>query len=83
MNRKIDMSELNKRATVYFDPEVHRALKIKAAVTNRSISELINQAVKHEFTEDEEYIRAFEERANESTISFEEVLKDLKANGKI
>lgn len=77
------MSELNKRATVYFDPEVHRVLKIKAAVTNRSISELIDLAVKHEFAEDEEDIRSFKERANEPTISFEEVLKDLKANGKI
>ena len=77
------MSELNKRATVYFDPEVHRVLKIKAAVTNRSISELIDLAVKNEFAEDEEDIRSFKERANEPTISFEEVLKDLKVNGKI
>jgi len=77
------MSDLNKRATVYFDPEVHRALKIKAAVTNRSISELIDHAVKLELADDEEDIRAFEERAKEPTVSFDEVLKDLKANGKI
>lgn len=77
------MSDLNKRATVYFDPEVHRALKIKASVTNRSISELIDHAVKLELADDEEDIRAFEERAKEPTVSFDEVLKDLKANGKI
>ena len=77
------MSVLNKRATIYFDPEVHRALKIKAAVTSRSISELIDGAIRHELSEDEEDIRVFEERAKEPTLSFETVLKDLKANGKI
>lgn len=77
------MSVLNKRATIYFDPEVHRALKIKAAVTSRSISELIDDAIRHELVEDEEDIRVFEERAKEPTLSFETVLKDLKANGKI
>ena len=77
------MSQLNKRATVYFDPENHRALKIKAAVTKRSISELIDHAVKLELAEDEDDIRALEERAKEPEVSFDEVLKDLKANGKI
>jgi len=77
------MSVLNKRATIYFDPEVHRALKIKAAVTSRSISGLIDDAIRHELAEDEEDIRVFEERAKEPTLSFETVLKDLKANGKI
>ena len=77
------MSVLNKRATVYFDPEVHRVLKIKAAATSRSISELIDDAIRHELSEDEEDIRTFGERAKEPTVSFEKVLKDLKANGKI
>jgi len=77
------MSELNKRATVYFDPDIHRALKIKAALTNKSISEFIDQAIKHEFAEDEEDIRVFKERIHEPTISLEDVLKDLKSNGKI
>jgi predicted transcriptional regulator len=77
------MSELNKRATVYFDPDIHKALKIKAAVTNKSISEFIDQAVKNEFADDEEDIRSIRERASESTVPFEKVLKDLKSNGKI
>ncbi len=77
------MSDLNKRATVYFDPEIHRAIKIKAAITNRSISAFIDQAIKHELTEDEEDIRAFNERSLEPELSFEKVLKDLKSNGKI
>ena len=77
------MSDLNKRATVYFDPDIHKALKIKAAVTNKSISEFIDQAIKNEFADDEEDIRSIKERSNETTISFEKVLRDLKANGKI
>ena len=77
------MAVLNKRATIYFDPDIHRVLKIKAASTNKSISELIDMAVRHELAEDEEDIRAFTEREAESTISFERVLKDLKSNGKI
>ena len=77
------MSILNKRSTIYFDPSIHRALKIKAAETSRSISELIDDAVRRELAEDEEDLRVFEERAAEKTVSFEKVLKDLKANGKI
>ena len=77
------MSAFNKRATIYFDPTIHRALKIKAAETSRSISELIDDAVRRELAEDEEDLRAFKERSAEKTVSFEKVLKDLKANGKI
>ena len=77
------MPVLNKRATVYFDPGIHRALKIKAAATSRSISELVDDAIRHELAEDEEDLRAFEERADEPAVSFEKVLKDLKAHGKI
>ncbi len=77
------MAVLNKRATIYFDPDIHRVLKIKAASTSKSISELIDMAIRHELAEDEEDIRAFTEREAESTISFESVLKDLKSNGKI
>ena len=77
------MSVLNKRATIYFDPDIHRVLKIKAASSSKSISELIDLAVRNELAEDEEDIRAFNEREHEPTISFETVLKDLKADGKI
>jgi hypothetical protein len=77
------MSVLNKRATIYFNSDIHRALKIKAASTSKSISELIDVAVRHELADDEEDIRTFEERENEPTISFEAVLKGLKSDGKI
>lgn len=72
-----------KRATIYFDPELHRALKLKAATTARTISELIDDAVRHELAEDEEDLRAFKARVKEPSVSFESVLKDLKVNGKI
>jgi len=77
------MSMLNKRATVYFDPEIHRALKIKAAVTSKTLSEIVDGAIRHELAEDEEDLRAFDERAGEPAVPFEEVLKGLKADGKI
>ena len=77
------MSNLNKRATIYFDPDIHRVLKIKAASSSKSISEIIDQAVRLELAEDEEDIRSFNERENEKSVSFESVLKELKDNGKI
>ena len=72
-----------KRATVYFDPQLHRALRIKAADTERSISELVNDAVRGSLAEDMEDIAAFEERADEPNLAFEDVLKELKRSGKI
>ena len=77
------MSTLSKKATIYLDPDIHRALKIKAAATSTSISELIDNAIRHELAWDEEDLRTFDERAREPTVSFEKVLKDLKANGKV
>ena len=77
------MPTFNKRTTIYFDPTIHRALKIKAAETSRSISELIDDAVRRELAENEEHLSAFKERSAEKTVRFEEVLKDLKDNGKI
>jgi len=77
------MATLNKRATIYFDPEIHRALKIKAAMTSKSISEIIDTAIRYELFEDEDDIRAFQERKKEPSMAFEDVLKELKAHGKI
>ena len=77
------MKTEQKRATIYFDADLHRALRVKAAETDRSVSELVNQAVKLALAEDAEDIAAFEERRHEPNLSFEEVLKDLKNRGKI
>ena len=73
----------SKRATVYFDPELHRALRIKAAATERSISEMVNDAVRSALAEDAEDLAAFEERAREPNLDFESVVKALRRRGKI
>ena len=72
-----------KRSTVYFDPVIHRALRLKAAETDRSISGLVNDAVKASLAEDAEDLASVEERAAEPNLSFEKVVKDLKRSGKI
>lgn len=77
------MAQLSKRATVYLDPELHRALKIKAAATSRSMSELINEAIRLSLAEDAEDLAAFEERADEPLIAFEDVVKELKRHGRL
>ena len=77
------MSNLTKRSTIYLDPDLHKALRLKAAETERSISDLVNEAVKNVLIEDSVDLKAFEERKNDPVFSFEEVLKKLKKNGKI
>jgi len=72
-----------KRATIYFDPDLHRALRLKAAETDQSISELVNRAVKLTLAEDAEDLAAFEARTHEPNLPFEAVLKDLRQRGKI
>ena len=74
---------MNKRATVYFDPDIHKALRLKAASTESSISELVNQAVREALAEDREDLQAFEERIAEPTSTYEALLDDLKSHGKI
>lgn len=71
------------RATIYFEPELHRALRLKAALTHRSASEIVNEALKQALSEDHEDLAAFELREAEPTLSYEALLKDLKANGAI
>ena len=77
------MSSANKRATVYFDADIHLALRLKAAETDRSLSDLVNEAVKLALAEDAEDLAAFEERASEPELPFEDVVKDLRRRGKI
>jgi len=72
-----------KRATVYFDASLHRALRVKAAVTEKSLSEIVNAAVKQSMAEDAEDLAAFKDRALEPNLAFEAVLKDLKQRGKL
>lgn len=77
------MKDEAKRVTVYFDPDLHRALRLKAVETDRSVSDLVNDAVKKSLAEDAEDLAAFESRLSEPNLVFEDVVKDLKKRGKI
>jgi len=72
-----------KRATVYFDAEVHRALRLKAAAADRSISDMVNDAVKVTLAEDAEDLAAFSERRNERSVSFDAFVQGLRRRGRI
>lgn len=77
------MSEMSKRSTIYFEPEIHHALRVKAANTHQSVSEVVNEAVRLALREDAEDLNAFEERAEEPTLSYEALLKNLRSHGKL
>jgi plasmid stability protein len=70
-----------KRTTVYFDPGIHRALRLKAAETEQSVSDLVNDAVREALYEDAEDFEAFEARASEPSFSFADVVTDMKRRG--
>jgi hypothetical protein len=71
------------RATVYFDPGIHRALRVKAAETDHSISDLVNLAVRRSLAEDADDLAAFGARVREPNLAFETVVKDLRRRGKL
>ncbi len=77
------MKTNTKRTTIYLDADIHHALRIKAAETENSMSELIEEAIKTSLVEDSIDLAAFEERKNEPSLAFEDVLKRLKKSGKI
>jgi hypothetical protein len=69
------------RSTVYLEPALHQALRLKAATTRRTMSEMINDAVRAALREDEEDLAAFAERVGEPSLSYEDFLAQLKADG--
>ena len=77
------MGEAYKRSTIYFDPQLHAALRLKAAHSQRSVSAIVNEAVRAALAEDQEDLAAFRQRATEPTLSYEELLNDLQAHGKL
>jgi hypothetical protein len=77
------VSSLSKRSTVYFDPDIHQALKLKAAGSDTSLSELVDEAVRLLMLEDQEDLKTISDRVAEPTISYEVLLNDLKKHGKI
>ncbi len=72
-----------KRATVYFEPEVHRALRLRAAANDRSISDMVNDAVKASLAEDVEDLEAFDLRKNERSVSFESFVRGMRRRGRL
>jgi len=74
---------LAKRATVYLEPEIHRALRLKAVEAERTVSDLVNDAVRRSLSEDADDLASFRARAKEPTVPFEQVLKDLRKRGKL
>lgn len=77
------MTTLSKRSTIYLDPSLHQALKIKSLETSRSMSEIINDAVKEALAEDAEDLAVFDKRQDEPLISYEDMVKRLKKDGRI
>lgn len=77
------MSKVAKRSTVYFEPELHRALRVKAAHSQRTLSEIVNEAVRRALREDQEDLAAFAERAREPMPTYEKLRKNLRAHGKV
>ena len=73
----------SKRATIYMDPTIHQALRLKAAATDRSISDMVNEALRHALAEDAEDLDAFQKRRSEQSVSFEAVVRDLRKRGRI
>lgn len=77
------MSNLAKRATVYFDPALHKALRHKALETSRSLSDVVNEAVRLALAEDADDLAAFAERVHEPAVTYEALLKELKSSGRL
>jgi len=77
------MEKASKRVTVYLQPEYHKALRVKAAETEYSVSQLVNEAVQNALREDALDLEAFETRAAEPSIAFEKVLQKLRKDGKL
>lgn len=77
------MTALSKRSTIYLDPVLHQALRQKALETSRSMSEIINEAVREALAEDAEDLAVFEERVDEPLVSYEHMVKRLKKDGRI
>lgn len=77
------MSTMNKRVTIYIDADLHKALQLKSVETSRSVSDLVSQAVRASLAEDAEDLALFETRAHEPSLSYEDMVKKLKRDGRM
>ena len=75
--------DTQKRATVYFETDVHRALRLRAAASDRSISDMVNDAVKVILAEDAEDLAAFSKRKSDKSLSFDTFVQGLRRRGRI
>jgi hypothetical protein len=75
--------EESKRVTIYFDANVHRALRLRAAACNRSISDMVNEAVRMTLAEDADDLRDVKQREEEESIVFEDFVSSLRKSGRI
>ncbi|HUL53937.1 MAG TPA: hypothetical protein VLT83_11070 [Opitutaceae bacterium] len=72
-----------KRATIYLQEDLHRALRIKAFEADKSVSDLVNHAVRVALAEDVEDLTDLEARRSEKPVSYHDFLKELKGRGQI
>jgi hypothetical protein len=72
-----------RRSTIYLDTDVHQALRLKAAATGSTVSELVNSAVRALLAEDAEDLAAFEERADEPLVALEDAVAYLRRDGQV
>lgn len=72
-----------KRSTIYLEEPLHKALRLKAAETDSTISDLVNNAVRLSLSEDADDLKAFRDRAKEPKMRFEDLIRDMKRRGKL
>ena len=77
------MASSAKRATIYLPAEMHRALKLKAVAADRSVSDLVSEAVRVSLAEDASDLEAFKKRSRERSVDFETLVKDLRRRGRL
>ena len=77
------MCIMSKRSTIYFEPDIHRALRLKAAAMDISISDVVNDAVRRSLLEDADDLEIFEKRRREPNLDFEDVVRAMKRSGRL
>ena len=73
----------SKRATIYFEPDVHRALRLKAAASERTMSDMVNEAVRQALAEDADDLAALDDRRHEKALTFASFVHDMKRRGRL
>jgi hypothetical protein len=81
--KRYDVTMSNKRSTIYFDEDLHRAVRMKAAVMDLTVSDVVNEAVRRSLAEDAEDLEAFDKRRREPSLSFDDVVRSMKRRGKL